>query len=30
MDNTVRTVIDNLSGNEPFNGWTGFNSPDDV
>lgn len=30
MDNTVKNIIDNLSRNEPFNGWTGFNSPGDI
>ncbi len=30
MDNSVKKIIDNLSGNEPFYGWTGFNSPGDV
>ncbi len=30
MDNIVRSIIDKLSDNEPFIGWTGFNSPGDV
>jgi len=30
MDETVKNIIDNLSNNEPFNGWTGFNSPGQI